>query len=182
MSLKLNEEKGLFYLSYTSDPVHTHSSAEIVEMAKLKYGKLNKSKVSKSTNIDVQPGRGCLDNESDVGNDEDGTNNQALRVRAAPSGLVTFHYPISDQTIRERQLKTSSLNTNGQTTPEEHVQVKVNDDDYDFSENSGYDFSDNYDDNRDNMSSQEHDTSPWFCYPNHRRNFYDISSDPCFGF
>ncbi|GME81742.1 unnamed protein product [Ambrosiozyma monospora] len=34
MSLKVNEEKGLFYLSYVHVPTHTHTSAEIVEMAK----------------------------------------------------------------------------------------------------------------------------------------------------
>ncbi|GME81993.1 unnamed protein product [Ambrosiozyma monospora] len=37
MLLKLDKEKGLFYLLYNCDPAHTHSSAEIVEMAKLRY-------------------------------------------------------------------------------------------------------------------------------------------------
>ncbi|GME75125.1 unnamed protein product [Ambrosiozyma monospora] len=37
MSVKLDEEKGLFYLSYTWDHAHTHSSCEVVEMGKVRY-------------------------------------------------------------------------------------------------------------------------------------------------
>ncbi|GMG46209.1 unnamed protein product [Ambrosiozyma monospora] len=35
ISVAVDEEKGLFYLRYVSPPVHNHSSAEVVEMAKV---------------------------------------------------------------------------------------------------------------------------------------------------
>ncbi|GME84471.1 unnamed protein product [Ambrosiozyma monospora] len=51
MSLKVDEEKGLFFIPYIHSSVHTHTSAEVVEMVKLKSqmgGKSSRNFIPKS--------------------------------------------------------------------------------------------------------------------------------------
>ncbi|GME99491.1 unnamed protein product [Ambrosiozyma monospora] len=129
MSLKVNENKGLFYISYTCVPIHTHSIAEIVATAKQKY-RIRTGSEDGGIDLDTSEVEQCPGDESNSVGDIDDTYNPELRVQAIPRLLVSFHYAISHEATEHHMAV--STTTNGQTILEEEVRIKVLDDEYDF--------------------------------------------------
>ncbi|GME82862.1 unnamed protein product [Ambrosiozyma monospora] len=91
----------------------SHTGTDIVEMVKQQYENHTEFKYEDSVSINVPESQENIGDTSEVESDEDGTNNQALRVHAT-SKSVSFHYPISITTVIEEHFKASSTEVNEQ--------------------------------------------------------------------
>ncbi|GME89147.1 unnamed protein product [Ambrosiozyma monospora] len=155
VALKMDREKGLFYLRYVHPPVHNHSSHEIVEQAKQEYAKFIDGE--QDSVIDSYPKvEESLGDKSRVGNQSNGSTNRALRV-PTPSKLITFQYSTRRAKLEIQASSTASATLNEENDDNDDneyqnpVKVEVDDDDYDFSDHESLDHE------GDEAYSQEHD-------------------------
>ncbi|GMF00463.1 unnamed protein product [Ambrosiozyma monospora] len=132
ISVKVDAEKGLFCMRYVHPPVQNHSSSEIVEMAKEKYGKFIEQSSSTTGYYSV-------------GSEGGDTTNRSFRVLAT-SRLVTLRRSTRLRTTRA-EMQTSNENSrtssNGEydNTYENPVKIEdeEDDDNHVFSDQEGDD-------------------------------------------
>ncbi|GMG20784.1 unnamed protein product [Ambrosiozyma monospora] len=146
MSLKVDIKKGLFYLSYTCEPIHTHSAVEFVEMAKVIFAKQTGFATEQADNAEDEDRH---TDEFNVGNGNG--NNQALRVHST-SRPVTLSF--SSRGV---------ANSEGELNPDhkEPVQILVEDDEYVFSDHESLDHG-SRDDDEDNVNCNNNENSQEF--------------------
>ncbi|GMG55630.1 unnamed protein product [Ambrosiozyma monospora] len=154
ISVTVDEEKGLFYLRYVRPPVHGHTGAEVVEVAKQEYLNCVEFYDEHSSNADSYIEGRSSGESSSVGSKNKDTTIQALRVPGT-SKLVTLRCSTDSSTARpEMQVNNvTSTTANGEDDYEYEnpVKILVDDDDYVFSDHESLDHGE------DEISSPEHD-------------------------